>query len=539
MNTLHTVLKGSERHHLAGSKAISQSNPDEYIELTIKVRGKKALPDLNDRPDKQISHEELENEYGADDVDIKIVIDVLTSFGLEHISSIPAARSIHMGGTVKTMESAFNVKLMSYTHKSGDFRGRVGYVHVPATLEDIITAVFGLDSRKMISKKRHPNVRSSVSIADAVRRAWFFPAEIAGIYNFPEGDGAGQSIGILEFGGGFFPDDLKSFCNIAKVQVPNVIPISVDHTPTNSTDEAMTEVMMDIEIIAGVCPKATIPVYFGHFTERGWVNILDKAIHDKVNFPSILSISYGLSEGQNVWTQAAMTTINNNFKQAALLGITICISSGDDGSDAQVGDGYAHVSFPSTSPYVLAVGGTNLTMQNGVRNEVIWKDGDGIRNDGGGATGGGVSAFFKRPDWQSKITIKSVNPGAITGRVVPDVAAHAQTDGNTTGYFIVVQGQSSRNGGTSAAAPLWASLIARVNALLPDNKRLGYITPLLYQAGTNTADTLGTTSCNDITVGNNISAKIGGYSALAGYDAVSGWGSPNGNDLLNAVKSKV
>jgi kumamolisin len=293
---------------------------------------------------------------------------------------------------------------------------------------------------------------------------------------------------------------------------------------------------MDIEVVAGVCPNATIPVYFGHFTERGWVNILDKAIHDTTNSPSVLSISYGLAEGLDVWTEAAMNAINDSFKEAALLGITICISSGDDGSDAQARDGYAHVSFPSSSPYVLAVGGTNLTKVDNKINEVVWKDGDGLRRDNGGSTGGGVSSMFDRPSWQSKIKINPIDPGAIAGRVVPDVAAHAQTDGNTTGYFIVVDGQSARNGGTSAAAPLWASLIGRINALLPADKRTGYLTPMLYQAASGTTDTLGTVGCRDITVGDNNSASIGGFAAAKGYDAVSGWGAPVGKNLFNALK---
>lgn len=535
MKTSYVVLKGSERHYRAGSKATAVSNPNEYVEITIKVRGKKPLPDLAERPAGIMSHEDMANDYGASDADIKLVTETFTHFGLALIASHPAACSIQMGGTVKAMEDAFDIKLMNYAHEDGDYRGRVGFVHIPVKLRDVVVAVFGLDSRKMISKKKHPKLRSSLSIADTVQRAWFFPQELAGKYNFPDGDGTGQSIGILEFGGGFFESDLTSFCEAASVPVPKVIPVSVDHTPTNSNDEVTVEVMMDIEIVAGICPKATIPVYFGHFTERGWVNILDKAIHDKVNMPSVLSISYGLGEGQHVWTDAAMETINNSFKQAALLGITICISSGDDGSDAQVGDGYAHVSFPSSSPYVLAVGGTNLTVSNGKTDEVVWKDGDGIRMDGGGATGGGVSAFFQRPDWQDGITIKSIDPGAIVGRVVPDVAAHAQTDGNTTGYFIVVDGSAARNGGTSAAAPLWASLIGRINQQIPAPKKVGYLTPVLYKKAGTGAGTVGAIGCNDITSGNNASARIGGYDALKGYDATTGWGSPNGAELMTAL----
>ena len=535
----YVVLEGSQRHLLSGSRATGAANPYEHVEITVKIRGKNPLPALDSRPSALLSYEELEATYGATPADVKLVANTLGVHGLRVFRSDPGARSLHLSGTVRQMENAFQVRLMHYTHESGDYRGRTGYVHIPASLKGVVTGVFGLDARRMINKKKPPTVRRDVNEMLAVNRAWYFPGELADHYQFPEGDGTGQTIGILEFDGGYFSADMEKFCSLAKVPMPKVIPISVDHTSTTVKNDADVEVMMDVEIVGGICPKATIPVYFGKFTERGWVNILDTAIHDKVNMPSVLSVSYGLAEGQNVWTSTAMTAVNEAFTKAALLGITICISSGDDGSDAQVGDGYAHVSFPASSPYVLAVGGTNLSRTNGAFTEVVWKDGDGLRADGGGATGGGVSVAFGRPSWQSAITIPSVNPGAKPGRIVPDVAAHAETDGNSTGYFIVVDGQSARNGGTSAAAPLWASLIGRFNEQLGVGQRVGYLTPLLYQSAGRANGSVGKAGCNDITTGNNVSAAIGGYYAGSGYDATTGWGSPNGVELLAALKPVI
>jgi len=496
------------------------------------------LPEVESRPTSILTYDELEGTYGATASDVRLVSDTLGAYGLTVVHSDPGARSLHMGGTVSQMEQAFQVKLMKYTHPNGDFRGRTGYIHIPAELKDAIVGIFGLDARRMIDRKKPPTVRRDVNESLAPHRAWFFPSELAQHYQFPEGDGTGQTIGILEFDGGYFEADLEKFCSIAKVPVPKVIPISVDHTSTSVRNDADVEVMMDVEIVAGICPKATIPVYFGKFTERGWIDILDTAIHDKVNMPSVISVSYGLAEGQNVWTTAAMAAVNDAFKKAALLGITICISSGDDGSDAQVGDGYAHISFPGSSPYVLCIGGTNLSKSNGSFVEVGWKDGDGLRADGGGASGGGVSVAFGPPSWQNDVSVHSVNPGAKPGRVVPDVAAHAETDGNSTGYFIVVEGQSARNGGTSAAAPLWASLIGRCNQQL-GSQRVGYLTPLLYQSAGKGNGSIGSLGCNDITQGNNTSAAIGGYTAASGYDAVTGWGSPNGTQLLAALKHVI
>ena len=122
------------------------------------------------------------------------------------------------------------------------------------------------------------------------------------------------------------------------------------------------------------------------------------------------------------------------------------------------------------------------------------------------------------------------------GRCVPDVAAHAQTDGRTTGYFIVVDGKAAPNGGTSAAAPLWAALVGRINAALGGTKKAGYLTPVLYQLGPD-GGTIGAGACKDITSGDNITTHGGGYQATEGYNAVTGWGSPIGSKLLQALRS--
>jgi kumamolisin len=179
---------------------------------------------------------------------------------------------------------------------------------------------------------------------------------------------------------------------------------------------------------------------------------------------------------------------------------------------------------------VLAVGGTTLKdSSSGKITETAWKDGDGLRKDNGGSTGGGVSTIFPRPSWQT-VSIESVNPGSIEGRVVPDVAADASAN---TGYWTVVDGQGGASGGTSAAAPLWASLIARLNASMGSS--VGFLSPLLYQTGAD-GKTLGQTGCRDITSGNNDTASIGGYSAGPGYDAVTGWGVPVGTALQSGLQ---
>ena len=531
----HVLLSGSMRAVRPGASVLGIADPDEWIELTIKVRRKNPLPEISG-PIKPISRAALAQQYGADPADMEKVKTVLTGLGLKILKEDAISCSIRVGGAAEVIESVFQLKLFFYAHKSGNYRGRKGNVQIPAELKDIITGVFGLDTRSMVKRRPIKRRRTSLDLAEraAASRSWFYPAELATIYSFPDGNGQGQTIGLIEFGGGYFESDLATFCKNANVSMPSVRTVSVNNTPTNQKDGAEGEVMLDVEVVAGVCPAADIVVYFSSFDESGWVNVIDTAVHDEQNPLSVLSISWGYAEdAPGAWTSAALDAINDSLKAAALLGVTICVAAGDDGSDDQVGDGHAHVDFPSSSPYVLAVGGTTLKRSaSGTVTETAWKDGDGLRQDNGGSTGGGISTYFPRPDWQA-VTIKSVNPGAIDGRIVPDVAADASAN---TGYWVVVDGQGGASGGTSASAPLWASLIARINASL--GTPVGYLNPLLFQQGAG-GKSIGSSGFRDIVSGDNNTASIGGYKAGTGYDAVTGWGVPIGTALLDGLKNVV
>ena len=511
-----------------GAQVLGVADPNESIEVTIKVRRKKGLPEpvAGARP---LTVQELGAQYGADPAEMERVKTVLGGYGLRVLKEDAVTCTMHVVGTAQALETAFRVRLFHFSHPKGNYRGRTGEISVPAELEGIIVGVYGLDNRKMV--KRRPLRRRVTSLGLATRaaesRTWFFPAELAGIYSFPDGAGQGQAVGLLEFGGGFFSDDLATFCQNANVAVPTVRTVSINNTPTNQRDGAEGEVMLDVEVIAGACPQSTVVVYFSSFDESGWVNAVDTAVHDQANPLSVISCSWGYAEdAPGAWASGTLAAINDSLQAAALMGVTICVASGDDGSDDEVGDGKAHVDFPSSSPYVLAVGGTTLSQAaQGAITETAWKDGDGLRKDNGGSTGGGVSTVFDRPSWQA-VTVTSVNPGSIDGRIVPDVSADASAN---TGYWTVVDGQGGVSGGTSAAAPLWAALLLRINAVL--GKAVGYLSPLLYQG-------LGQTGCRDIMSGNNETAAIGGYAAGPGYDAVSGWGVPIGSALLDGLKTQ-
>ncbi len=289
-----------------------------------------------------------------------------------------------------------------------------------------------------------------------------------------------------------------------------------DNQPTGDPNSADGEVTLDIEIAGALAPGATLAVYFAPNTDQGFIDAISTAIHDQQNHPAVISISWGGPESS--WTQQSLETMDQVFQDAGALGITVCVASGDSGSSDGVDDGQAHVDFPAASPNVLACGGTHLESGNAatIQSETVWNDGTQ-----GGASGGGVSTIFPTPGYQTAVQLPaSPNPGAKVGRGVPDVAGDADPQ---TGYQILVGGRSVVFGGTSAVAPLWAALIARLNQ--QRSAPVGFLNPLLYE---NPA------ACRDITSGDN-----GAYRAGPGWDACTGLGSPNGPAILSAVSNST
>jgi len=207
-----------------------------------------------------------------------------------------------------------------------------------------------------------------------------------------------------------------------------------------------------------------------------------------------------------------MNAMDSAFQAAATMGITVCVASGDSGSsDGLSGE---HVDFPASSPHALGCGGTSLQASGGsISSEVVWNDGSG-----GGASGGGVSTFFAAPSWQegNKATKNTGTATSLSMRGVPDVAGNADPE---TGYEVRIDGTDTVIGGTSAVAPLWAGLIARINQHL--GTPVGFLNATLYAR----PQTL-----RDITQGNN-----GDFEASKGWDACTGLGSPNGPALSQSL----
>jgi kumamolisin len=517
------LLKGSERSALPGARALGPANPAERLEVTVLVRRRSPqafqtrVSDLAaGRRTAPMSRDEFAREHGADPADFAKVKAFAESQGLKVLEEHAARRSVVLGGTVAQFGAAFGVQLHHMSHAGGTYRGRTGGIYLPPECDGVVTAVLGLDNRP----QARPRFRTRPAAGNVHRRrkaapVSYTPPQVASLYGYPTGTGAGQCVALIELGGGYRPADLTTYFGSLDIAPPMVTAVSVDqatNSPTGDADGPDGEVMLDIEVVGSIAPGAKIAVYFSPNTDAGFLDAITTAIHDTTHNPSVISISWGGPE--STWTSQSMTAMDEAFQAAASLGLTVCIASGDSGSSDGVSDGADHVDFPASSPFALACGGTSLTASpSGIASETVWNDGPS-----GGASGGGISSFFALPSWQQGLSALKTGATrvALSMRGVPDVCGDADPD---TGYDVRVDGGNTVIGGTSAVAPLWAALIARINSTT--GKPAGYINPQLYQ---NPED------LRDITQGNN-----GDFAAQPGWDACTGLGSPNGGLLAGLL----
>ena len=516
MSTERVAVRGSERIAPPDSNAIGVADPNDDVSVTIVVRRRtKELPAPGSRP---ISRHQFAELYGADPADVEQIEQFAAEYDLTVGQVDLSRRSIAISGTVADMNEAFGTELRVFQSPEGMYRGRTGELSVPGNLGDIVVGVFGLDTRPQakVRLRRHVEGVAPRAAGDTS----YTPNAVAKLYSFPTaGSGSGQTVAIVELGGGYKTADLTAYFTKLKVSpAPAVTAVSVDgasNKPVGNPNSADGEVLLDIEVVGAVAPKAKIAVYFAPNTDQGFLDAITTAVHDNARKPSVVSISWGGAE--STWTAQSLSAYDQAFQDAGLLGVTVCCASGDDGSTDNVTDGAAHVDFPASSPNVLACGGTRLESSGGkISKEVVWNTGAG-----NGASGGGVSDHFPLPAYQAGAKVPvSVNPAHFKGRGVPDIAGDADP---ATGYQIHVDGKDGVFGGTSAVAPLWAALIALINEQL--GKHVGFLNTTLYAKGAS--------GLHDITSGTN-----GAYQAAAGWDACTGLGSPSGQALLTALKGK-
>jgi len=523
-------LQGTESNPIAEAMPVGPVPSGEEVQVTVFL--KSASPPspeaLEGAEVQRLSSAQYANQFGADPDSLAKVSAFAEANHLRVVESDRVKRRVILSGTASAIANAFGTQLRSFTLPTGrTFHTTVAPPTVPANLAPDIEAVLGLDTRAIASPH--------FIVSHAAQAQFFSPSQIASLYDFPpDANGTGQTIAILELGGGFIPKDLDDYFKSLGLRSPKVTVDNGINSPTSDADWEKEswedrnknpdgEVTLDIEVAGAVANGANIAVYFVPNTDQGFLNALLDAIFNAQQTPSVISISWGGPE--EVWSEQFLNSMNLALFDAATLGITVTVASGDQGSwdggvvDAKgVRDKKLHVDFPASDPYVLACGGTRLmSTGNAIGSETVW------HNPTNFATGGGVSVKWKRPAWQASAMVPLNRYGGI-GRGVPDVAGDGDPD---TGYIIRLHGGDQVTAGTSAVAPLWAGLIAILNQKL--GQRLGFVNDKLYA--------MGSQGFHGIVNGDNDVAGLHAYSARPGWNACTGLGSPDASKILSGLTS--
>ncbi|WP_201700490.1 S53 family peptidase [Paraburkholderia hiiakae] len=469
-----------------GARRVGPADPDEGLSVTIWVR---RSPDASPLPDAQrwqmlpvsarqyLTREEIERCTGASRADLDAVAGYAHTCQLTVHATSVARRTVVVTGTVRQIEAAFAVELSRYESDTERYRGREGYIYVPAELGDIVQGVFGLDNRRMArsagrffpggfeNNLRPPNTQPLT------------PREVAGLYDFPFTyaldtplTGAGQTIALIEFEtggdvgwaqGGYDPADIAGFFNAQGLLTPNVFAVSVDGATNNPVGDPKRDLEMvaDIDVAGSVAQGANLAVYFSNWTLAGWVDVIHAVVHPEwnaqgesdptklpagVSAPSVVSISWGWAElepGIDVdgseWTKSTTAALREAFECGSMAGMTFFAATGDDGSRCQIGDHSAHVLYPASDPYVTACGGTMIVQapqllppRTGDREPVAvespftehtWNDlAWAPSGKSTGVTGGGVSQIVGVQSWQSEANVPPLAEPPTLGRPIQE-----------------------------------------------------------------------------------------------------------------------
>lgn len=535
-------LASSEPVHLAGAaQAPGRPDSNEIVRVTLLLRPRASAEErsaaLSDiaarlpRDRRKIRAADLKRLHGPAPADLAAIGEFAREHNLKIEQTSEATGHVVLAGRLADVSRAFGVELVHFQHPRGAYRSHRGPVHVPETLAEVVESVLGLDDQPVVE-------RHVIGRRQALQHHTE-PVDVARFYNFPDAGGQGQTIGIIELGGGFHASDIQEYFSRHNLRQPRIDVVEIaravnapasagdirkfwESVSSGSSGEGANgldierigwtiETTMDVELAGALANGARIVVYFAPNTAQGKYQAFAAALGDGESQPSVVSCSWGAHE--ETLSRSYVKSLQRLFEVAVQRGVTICCSSGDDGDGAASG-GKPQVNFPASSEFVLACGGTHLDLSASQKAESVWSETFAGRQM---ASTGGASKLFRTPDWQARADVRTKT--GQKGRGVPDVAAKADV---ATGYGILAGGIEIPMGGTSAAAPLWAALVARVNEKL--GVPAGYVTPLVYRQEFQT-------SFRDVTEGSN-GAR---FRAGPGWDPCTGWGSPNGIALLTAL----
>jgi len=489
------------------------------------------------------------------------------------VTSVSSNRMfVHFRGSVGHAESAFRTRIANYR-----MRGRVGRattkpVSMPASVAPQVVSVLGLDTLlKPTSRFRrgskqntpaprtakfthHPGAPSACSGASQAASIFggLTDDQIAHAYGvdglYKAGDlGDNQTIAIYELEP-FSSTDLSTFdtCYFGKSAAAQMASrLTVKKVDGGSgTGPGSGESILDVDDVSGLAPHANIQVYEAPNSTTGAMDETNQIVQDDT--ANVVTTSWGFCELDEINLDPGYINVENQlYEQAALQGQSWLASSGDAGSDScayqspQPADPTLSNGDPDSQPFVLSVGGTTITDARNAPAEQVWNDG----NDGGGA-GGGVSSVWGAPSWQVPFAdtaeaTKAVTDGGLSPcpssadgsrcREEPDVSAQADEFTGAITVYTAQFGGWNTFGGTSSSAPLWAAMLADINASsgCVAGGGVGFVSPSLYAVASVPAEYAA--SFNDVTKGNNDVYDLSNgefFHAHTGYDMASGLGSP-------------
>jgi kumamolisin len=512
---------------------------------------------------------EFAQQFGPTEGQRQAVIDYLTQRGFTITQTYPTL--IDFRGPVSLAEQVFGVTINKYEGPDGrGFYSNATQPTLPAYLAPYVTSISGLDDANQFSHPPipgqnapmlHPRAASNCPAAGqgggsggggifgGGSQVAYIPSQFARAYNY-DGlhnaglQGEGQTAGVFELDG-YSQSDIQAYSQCfggGNVPVQNVILDGFNGQP----GAGAIEVELDMEVILSMAPHlAKLIVYEAPNTTQGYNDEFARIVQDRT---PVISVSWGDCE-KNMGQQE-VNQENQFFQQAATQGQSILVASGDSGSSTcfqLMGGGFdtsLNADDPAAQPFVTGVGGTTLTLNsdNSYQSETVWNGGFF-----GGAGGGGISQFWKRPSWQTGPGVN--NPQYSNSmRETPDVSLDADP---ATGYPVYCTAGSSCSssggifgggtsggwltvGGTSAAAPMWAAMVALANeqAAKAGKGQLGFLNPALYKIGSGSHYG---SDFHDITPPSNSSAPSnndegfngGAYPVTQGYDMATGWGTFN------------
>lgn len=514
-----TYLPLPHAYHAPAGIPLQQAHLSQELEFTVHFQndGQRDTGELQERAKKAfldkpstrayLNREELTALTGPAETAIQEVSDYFAGFSIEQVELHRLHRSATYRGSIGDINRALKTVIKAY---QGDCNNVItaydGALHLPATLHRAVKHISDiLPPHK--KESRPPTITESFPATGApALNGGYSVQQLMKAYSFPESlTGKGQCIALVELGGQYKRSDVITYFQKARLPLPRIEEVGRPINTNSLLDNS--EVTLDIQVVGTIAPDATLVVYYGSTI----LEAMQLILQDTQYHPTVVSISWAGSEYN--YSAFDIAELDQAFHQASLLGMTILAASGDQG--ALNGRGFPNVSIPSSHPLVIGCGGSAplLNEEDKITFDTVWD-----QNNGQSASGGGFSELYPLPPYQQGAT--NSYPYARTGtRGVPDVAANAS---GANGYQVVFNGREMPIGGTSAATPLWAGLIALISQSL--GHPLGYIHPYLYQLA-------GSEGFLPIVQGNN-----GYYPAYPYWNPATGLGGPNGARLLQLLR---